>query len=227
MQRLKSVRILQNRWLAALLFLGMAPWSQAQIGGGWIEIHPNQSLQLRGSGAYKKSAGIESFSITNAVRAGDQRAEQRIWNDYTAGTHQFEGYVKVVRLDGTFINLKQTFQSGQGAWFLCTVDRAANGTLRDHTRGTVLATNVLGRAVRLNTIHDMDAGQFYVYVDGVLKETRISDPGVAYNDKYGTYRAMSGNGPATVEWSGIRLWRGGTTNEVVAARSINEVTATR
>lgn len=209
---MRRSRLCRIKSLAVLFLAGVSFVCRAQIGEGWTPIHPNQSLQIRGAGAHHAAGGVEVFSITNAVRVGDQRAEQRIWNDYSSGTHQFEGYVKVVRLDGTFITLKQTFQSGTGAWFLCTVDPRANGTLRDHSRGTLLATNVFGRLVRINTIHDADAHLFYVYVDGQLRETRISEPGVAYNDKYGTYRAVSGGGPIVAEWSGIRLWTGGTTN---------------
>src|SRR6185369_14781722 len=163
--------------------------SRGQIGTGWVEVYPKKTIQIRGAGGFETANGVEQFSVTNALRTGDQRAEQRVWNDYSSGTHQFEGYLKVTRLDGTFINLKQTFKSKEGPWFLCTIDPAANGTLRDHSRGTILATNVLGRSVRLNTIHDTTANCLYVYVDGTLMETRIGEAGATYNDKYGAYRA--------------------------------------
>ena len=204
--------------LLIVLAIGVPVISRAQVGSGWTEVHPNKSLQLRGAGAFHLDSGVEVFSITNALRSGDHRAEQRVWNDYQSGTHQFEGYLKVVSLDGTFINLKQTFESGTAAWFLLTVDPGAHGTLRDHSRGTLLATNVIGRLVRVNTIHDMTMRQFYVYIDGVLKETRTDGTGMAYNDKYGTYRAISGGGPVVAEWSKVRFWTGGSTNEAVAPK---------
>ena len=98
-----------------------------------------------------------------------------------------------------------------GAWFLFTVDSANGGTLRDHGPGTILATNVLGNMIRLNTIHNMNAGALYVYVNGVLVETKTGGTTPFY-DKYGTYRAASGYGPVTAQWTNVRLWTGGSTN---------------
>ncbi|ONI89202.1 hypothetical protein ALI22I_17025 [Saccharothrix sp. ALI-22-I] len=34
-----------------------------------------------------------------------------------------------------------------------------------------------------------------------------ASPGVSFYDKFGAYRTNSGQGPATVVWSGIRFWR--------------------
>ena len=212
---MRFLREARFEWPVLAMITGL--WSlfgqvscQGQIGTGWTETHPKFQPQLRGTGpSYQTSDGVEIFSLTNAVKEGDERAEIRVWDDYSSGTHQFQGDLKVTSLPGSGITVKQTFQSKEGAWFLCTVDPAMHGTLRDHKDKTILATNVIGRTVRLNTIHDMDTGKFYVYVDGVLKETKSSVQNVSYNDKYGTYRSTSGYGPVTVEWSNVRVWEGG------------------
>jgi len=205
----RRIKFSQVEWLIVLA-VSSCITVRGQIGSGWTEVHPKLQVQLRGTGPfYRTNRGVETFALTNSAKDDDERAEIRVWNDYATDTHQFEGHLKVVNLAGTSINVKQTFLTGSGAWFLCTVDKAMNGTLRDHKDKTILATNVLGRVVRLNTVHDMATGKFYVYVDGVLKETKTSDTHVAYNDKYGSYRSASGYGPITVEWSNVRFWTGG------------------
>lgn len=201
---MRRIKFFQVEWLIVLA-IASSITARGQIGTGWTEVHPRLQVQLRGTGpSYRANNGVETFSLTNSFKDGDERAEVRVWNDYNTGIHQFEGYLKVTRLDGTSINLKQTFLSGNGAWFLCTVDKAMHGTLRDHKDKNILATNVLGRTVRLNTIHDMNTGKFHVYVDGILKLTKTSDIGVSFNDKYGAYRSTSGYGPISVEWTRYR-----------------------
>ena len=48
--------------------------------------------------------------------------------------------------------------------------------------------------------------QHRTYINGSLKHTYDS-PGGSFYDKFGAYRTNSGQGPATVVWSGIRFWR--------------------
>lgn len=194
--------------LGLAIACGAAVNAHAQIGSGWTEIFPNKSLQLVGSGWYQNNNGVETFGIANSSTTTQERAEQRVLDDYSSGSHQFQGDVKVTSLDGDVINLKQTFQANDGAWFLATVDAASGGTLRDHSNGAILATGIIGKTIRLNTIHDMSANKFYVFVDGILVETRSG--GVApFYDKYGTYRAASGQGPVTAQWSKVHYWTGG------------------
>gem|GEM_PF-1252525 len=218
---MRRIKFFQVEWLIVLA-IASSITARGQIGTGWTEVHPRLQVQLRGTGpSYRANNGVETFSLTNSFKDGDERAEVRVWNDYNTGIHQFEGYLKVTRLDGTSINLKQTFLSGNGAWFLCTVDKAMHGTLRDHKDKNILATNVLGRTVRLNTIHDMNTGKFHVYVDGILKLTKTSDIGVSFNDKYGAYRSTSGYGPISVEWTRVHFW----TNDHLDPISESAVTA--
>jgi hypothetical protein len=205
--------------------------ARAQIGSGWTPYDPTTTLQLVGGVTYNTNAGVETFSITNNLGKGsstpEERAEQRIQDDYSSGTHQFEGYVKVTSLAGTSICLKQTFQANEGAWFLCDVISANGGSLQDHNTSQILATNVIGNTVRLNTIHDMNAGILYVYVNGVLEETKTGGTAPFY-DKYGTYRSISGYGPITAQWSNVRLWTGGTTNDPFAGTwEIQNVTSSK
>jgi hypothetical protein len=68
---------------------------------------------------------------------------------------------------------------------------------------------VIGKWVRINTIHDVSAGTIQIYADGVLKVTKTGARQVAWYNKYGSYRLGSGHGPISVEWRNTRFWRDG------------------
>ena len=180
--------------------------SQAQIGSGWVEYMPPRSLQIRGCAAHDAAGGVETFRLTCADTSGDNRAEQRIQNDYSSGTNQFQGEVRVVSV-GANIIVKQTFMPNRGAFLMIAV--SADGRLYIHGGGGDVASGVVGRWVRINTIHDVSAGTHQIYADGVLKVTKTGGGQVAWHDKFGSYRSQSGRGPVVVEWRNARFWRGG------------------
>ena len=179
----------------------------AQIGSGWSAYSPSMRLQLRGCGAHSSSSGIETFRLTCSDTSNDNRAEQRIENDYTSGTNQFEGEVRVVSLGGSNISLKQTFMPNDGAFLMIAV--GSGGRLYSVGNSGDLATGIIGSWVRLNTIHSVSAGTHQIYVNGSLRMTKTGGRQVAWHDKYGTYRLGSGRGPITAEWRNVRFWRGG------------------
>lgn len=192
--------------------LGLAAFvpavSWAQIGSGWTEYMPGRTLQIRGCGAHSGSSdGVETFGLTCADTSGDNRAEDRIQDDYTSGTRQFEGEVRVVSLPGTNVSLKQTFMRDNGAFLMIGV--ASDGRMYSVGDNGELATGVIGRWVRVNTIHDVGAGTIQIYAEGVLKVTKTGARQVAWYNKYGSYRLGSGHGPITVEWRNTRFWRDG------------------
>jgi hypothetical protein len=108
---------------------------------------------------------------------------------------------------GANIIVKQTFMPNLGAFFMMAV--SADGRLYLHGGGGDVLPNVVGRWVRINTIHDVNAGTHQVYADGVLRTTKTGGRQVAWHDKYGAYRSQSGRGPAVVEWRNVKYWRGG------------------
>jgi hypothetical protein len=179
----------------------------AQVGSGWTEYMPGKTLQTRGCGAHSASGGVETFQVTCADTSGDNRAEDRIQDDYTSGTRQFQGEVRVVSLPGTNISVKQTFMRDNGAFLMIGV--SMNGRLYSVGDNGELATEVIGRWVRINTVHDVGAGTHQIYVDGVLKVTKTGARQVAWYNKYGSYRLGSGHGPITVEWRNTRFWKDG------------------
>ncbi|MFI2367765.1 hypothetical protein [Streptomyces sp. NPDC018833] len=145
-----------------------------------------------------------TFRLTCATASGDQRAERR-YATYTGGTRQFEGYVRISSLSGTRISLKQTFhESGSGPYFMLAVERGGR-LYAVHGGDTLSGAGTVGATARVNTVHQV-GGSHHTYINGSLAHT-TSSPGGSFYDKLGAYRTNSGNGPATVVWSGIRFWR--------------------
>jgi hypothetical protein len=103
--------------------------------------------------------------------------------------------------------VKQTFMRDNGAFLMIGV--SMNGRLYSVGDNGELATEVIGRWVRINTIHDVGAGTHQIYIDGVLKVTKTGARQVAWYNKYGSYRLGSGHGPITVEWRNTRFWKDG------------------
>src|SRR5215207_7464765 len=165
----------------------------AQIGSGWNEYQPGSHVQERGCGQHQ-DGDTETFRVTCSATEGDNRAERRMDNDYTDGTRQFQGEVRVVSLGGQNVSLKQTFMRDNGAFLLLAV--GANGRLYSvGNGGGDLATGIIGRWVRINTIHDVRAGTIEIYVDGQHRMIKREARQVAWYDKYGSYRLRSGRGP--------------------------------
>jgi hypothetical protein len=192
----------------AILLACLSLPAGAQVGSGWNEYMPGRTLQTRGCGTHSgSSTGVETFGLSCADTSGDNRAEDRMQDDYTSGTRQFQGEVRVVSLPGTNVSLKQTFMRDDGAFLMIGVNNA--GRLYSVGDNGELATDVIGRWVRINTIHDVSAGTIQVYVDGALKVTKTGARQVAWYNKYGSYRLGSGHGPITVEWRNTRFWRDG------------------
>ena len=197
-----------RRWLGfARVTLLLPSPATAQVGSGWSEYMPGKTLQTRGCGAHSASGGVETFQLTCADTSGDNRAEDRIQDDYTSGTRQFQGEVRVVSLPGTNVSVKQTFMRDNGAFLMIGV--SMNGRLYSVGDNGELATEVIGRWVRINTVHDVGAGTHQIYIDGVLKVTKTGARQVAWYNKYGSYRLGSGHGPITVEWRNTRFWKDG------------------
>src|SRR5690242_9371837 len=128
--------------LAFTLALGSSP-AWAQVGTGWTEYTPGYHVQTRGCSAHSTAADVETFQVTCTATSGDNRAEARVEDDYTSGTRQFQGEVRVVSLGGTNISLKQTFMRDNGAFFMLGV--ASDGHMYSVGDGDPVATGVLGR----------------------------------------------------------------------------------
>ena len=186
---------------AVLGLMASAMPASAQVGTGpWTAENPSFTVQERGCGTVD---GLD-FALTCSTGSGDQRAERR-YATYTGGTRQFEGSFRITSMAGSRISLKQTFRDAPtaGPYFMLAVERG--GRLYAVHGGETIATGAtVGTSVRVNTINQVGSTH-KVYINGSLKDS-VSSPGGSYYDKFGSYRTASGQGPITVEWSGIRFW---------------------
>jgi hypothetical protein len=197
---------LAHRFFISIILLLGGPTARlyAQVGGtGWKEYHPSSDLDRQSSGAaaggYTNVGGVETFTIRQENNTHRQRSERRLHNTYgqDSGLHQFEGFLRPVRGDGT--SFKQTWL------FLMIVGYPQNGgELHQHSQ-TFLKDHVFGKWIRVNTIHDTSNNTADIYLDGtrVLKMTDRHNP--SWHDQYGVYNCQSGTCQA--QWKNVRVWR--------------------
>jgi hypothetical protein len=183
--------------VAGLLVLAVPAVAQVES-GPWTEYSPTFTVQQRGCG---KVSDL-TFTLTCSTGSGDQRAERR-YATYTGGTRQFEGSFKITSMTGSRISLKQTFKV-TGPFFLLAVERGGR-MYAVHGGDTIATGATVGTTVRVNTVHVVGS-KHRTYINGSLKHT-VDSPSGDFYDKFGAYRTASGQGPATVVWSGIRFWR--------------------
>ncbi|TMR94645.1 hypothetical protein [Nonomuraea basaltis] len=193
------MRLLLAGTSAVLLLLPALPASADPVESGpWTSYSPTFTVQERGCG----DVSDLTFRLSCSTSSGDQRAERR-YATYSSGTRQFEGHFRITSLEGSRISLKQTFKT-TGPFFMLAVERG--GRLYAVHGGTTIATGAtVGTTVRVNTVHVVGSTH-RTYINGSLKHTVDSESGSFY-DKFGAYRTNSGQGPATVQWSGIQFWR--------------------
>jgi len=197
----KRLRTVAGFALATGLLVSGSP-AQAQVEAGpWTSYSPSFTVQERGCGTVSNL----TFQLTCSTASGDQRAERR-YATYTGGTRQFEGSFRITSLGGTRVSLKQTFREAPsaGPFWMLAVERG--GRLYAVHGGATIATGAtVGTTVRVNTVHVVGS-QHRTYINGSQRHSYASS-GTSFYDKFGAYRTASGQGPATVVWSGVRFWR--------------------
>ncbi len=213
---------------AVLATCYLAPRAHAQLGSGWIATNPTKRIHLDddvdlqtftwtasksvctptcADYNYDSATNTETFRIFDSR---SNRSEIRLQNDYTTGTHQFEGYVTFFEpLENE--SLFQIFgNSGSAATYAMMRGYNDNGgEIRVVGGSNVIASGVYGQEVRINVIHTQDQYSKW-YVNGELKLTKSDTDTLATNYwKDGVYGTTSGNVPAIVEWRNVRTFRDG------------------
>ena len=108
---------------------------------------------------------------------------------------------------GSAVCIKQTFHGDIGAFFMLAVDEG--GTLYSVDGDVVFSENIaqVGQEVAMNTVHDADAQEYRVYVNGVLSHTdNVAPGGDFFYDKIGAYTTESGTGPIQITWTQMGFW---------------------
>jgi hypothetical protein len=156
------------------------------------------------------------------------RSEIRVQDNYSTGTRQFEGYVKINdKMFGSAVF--QLFGSTSGATQMQIRgdSRVDGGRLyinydssKPHSSSSnVIATGINNVEVRINVIHlqESSGNRVYIYVNGVEKfwfEDGEAPSGGNYM-KYGCYgreddAATNGITNTIVKWRAVKLWKDGT-----------------
>lgn len=186
---------------SALVFL---PLAQAQIGSGWTADSLSRSLQKVGDVTYSNTNGVELFRLNTSSAS---RCEQRFTTNYTSGSHQFQGEVKVSgtpRSSGNSVQQILESTTGLGDASQVRWYSSSGGSLR--VNGVTMATGVLGVYQRINCIHYRSTGKIELWHNGSKKETHNDFGSGSYYFKYGIYIAGSSGRP-TAEWRNIRVWK--------------------
>lgn len=160
--------------------LALAASAEAQIGTGWTRYYPTSiidtecgdvhtnhgdpaSLSYKGV-RFTNSGGVETYQLLDT---SCNRVERRSDVHYRSGRRQWETTLRIHAPTNQF--LMQIFAGGGVGmyWSLRARNSISGGGIRVGT--TVVASNVYGKWLRFNVIHDMDSRVMRCYVDGSLK----------------------------------------------------------
>jgi hypothetical protein len=218
-----------TQFAAAAVISAFTLWAgtvHAQIGTGWTQFNPSSNIQIEthevideysgsstslsdGDGRFTSSSGVETFQL---LGHNSNRVERRYHDEYSSGTQQFEADV-MLSTPSHNESIHQIFNGTTGPWLIVRELSNYNGCIRmgGGTSSGILASNLYGRWFRLNSINDMNTGNTYIYVDGVLKWTG-QNPGGTFYTKYGCYGTL-GAASATIQFKNIKRFSGGSTNQ--------------
>lgn len=195
----------------AVCLTGRLPTAAAQVGTGWTEIPrdeiretPHDRVQqitddVRTAG----SASLEGVEALQLVSCVFHRVERRYLDEYHRGTRQLQADVTLAEpasdapspLSGAL----------RGGWQIVkTAASAGNAVLGD--RGGILAA-LSGQPFRLNLIHDADAGELHVYINGLAVWTGRS-PATTFLARRGCYGPLQA-ASARIKLRHVKLFSGG------------------
>ncbi|MDE3099726.1 MAG: hypothetical protein KGJ88_09655, partial [Verrucomicrobiota bacterium] len=209
--------------LPAFLFLAVT--ARAQIGTGWSVYTPSEKFQYESNDigfsispppSYFNN-GYCQFNRTNPVDEfqllthNSNRAEIRVNDDYSTGSHQFQADVLIATTTTTGETIHQIFNGSAGPWLLIKETSNYFGSIHVGAATASLATNLYGHWFQFNSINDMSNNQTYLYVNGQLV-WQGTNPGGTFYTKYGAYGTHDDAHPADMVFSNVVLFTGGSPN---------------
>ncbi|XP_057440162.1 citrate-binding protein-like [Lotus japonicus] len=131
------------------------------------------------------------------------RTEIRITGyDYSSGVWQFEGHFFVPDCTSG-VCIMQVFGAAPPHATTLML-RTYNGSL-SYYRTPVLVPNIWGKWIKLNVIHDIDASNVKIYIDGVFVHEAMGRSGVSHYFKCGVYAQDDASYRMESRWKGIRV----------------------
>jgi hypothetical protein len=212
--------------LTAVLIAGLATTAHAQLGSGWSQTTFTKKIHL------DDENGLQTFNYTTDKSVGSgtpcaryhylssndseyfdifdnrsNRSEIRLQNEYSTGSKQFQGYVRI----NSPLNdesLFQIFGSTSGATqMMIRGYSSSGGSIRTvgTPSGVTLATNCYGVEQRINVIH-LQGNKIEVYCNGSLKGSGSDTESVTNYWKYGCYGTLT-TGAVQVRWRQVRTYQ--------------------
>ncbi|KAG5933374.1 hypothetical protein E4U60_004506 [Claviceps pazoutovae] len=138
---------------------------------------------------------------------GHLRAQRRYHNDYSSGVHQFGGAFTINSVSDTRIAIRQIVDEGRHQPYF-TLWAGKWGKLYGVDGYQFFARHIanVGKAVRLNTVHDVEKGRISLYIDGkeIYRDTRA--PRGSFYDKIGAYVTDKSPGGMNITWDYVQFW---------------------
>ncbi|CAJ2641596.1 unnamed protein product [Trifolium pratense] len=132
------------------------------------------------------------------------RTEIRISGyDYTCGIWQFEGYGYIP--SGTSgVSIMQVF--GGSPYATTAMLRIYDGSLT-YYESPILTPNIYNRWFRVNVIHDVDANNVKIYIDGDLKYDVAGRGANTHYFKFGVYLQNNPSNCTESRWKDIKVFQ--------------------
>ncbi len=227
---MKTLQINSKAIACGSVLLFAAGIARAQVGSGWTQQSYSERLEYHHTGgdaldtispapssysdswvSYTNLNNTRYFSFKN-TDAG--RVEIRVNNDYTDGTHQFEGYLTFYQPSSmtsgyTETTCGQDFGAATHAAWKLEMHTDNNGDLQGE--GTSILTGVYGQTHRINIIHDMNTLRIYVFVDGSKLYDQPDQGGTSHYTKFGMYQ---GGCVTHDQWANVKYFTGGSVNGI-------------
>jgi hypothetical protein len=194
-------------------FGGLSLTAQAQIGCNWIPISETYATQVTpGATVTPNATGGAVFQIPAASALVPVHAWYRFQNISTTSPMEFQGDVTVDSFapPANNVGILEIIQTNLPTALLLLDIRNVNGGQQfvDLEGGAVMGPVTIGIPYQINVIFDLNAGTVSVYINGSLAEQKTGQSG-AGELRIGEIAAIAGSGPATVTWSNVHFWTGG------------------
>ncbi|MFF0204640.1 carbohydrate-binding protein [Streptomyces sp. NPDC005017] len=189
------------------------PAGAAPIGSGWTEVSADYKVH-QPTGLTRHTVdgtGLHHFWLydTDPVLWPDSssgpRSELRFVDEYTSGSAQFECDMKIAA-GAHRVCVQQVFGAASAATAFMTLAMNTN-SINYYDSTTQIHSPVYDQWIRLNVVHDADAGKVSAYVNGQLKRTFDDRGDNTHYFKCGIYGRTGMSQRTDVHVRNIRLYR--------------------
>lgn len=203
------------------------PAEAGPVGSGWTEVSGAHTVhQPTGMTRHTYDSTTDEYHFwlldTDPVlwpgSSSGPRSELRFLDEYSTGSAQFACEMKISS-GAHRVCVQQIFGGATSATAFMALAMNTN-SINYYDTGTRIQSPVYDRWIRLNVVHDADAGKVHVYVDGRWKKTFDDRGGDRHYFKCGIYGRTGMSQRTDVRVRNIHLYRkkGGSSLSLLPAR---------